>query len=251
MRSVTRDEKPWRSTANAPPALHTCFLGALENQAAAAAQLLFQQAHGVFQTVSPQGVGADQLSKVRAVMGWRHLMGLHFHQFHIDIPLGQLPSSLTPSQTRAYYGHCTHAVSPFSPSSSCFYTRSRVRSCCLLGGCRLFGGGTLLFAGLLGRRRLFRGGFLGCRFLGGCFLSLSGGGFALRLVFSLGGCLPRLLPIAALVLRQEVFTLLIDAEGLHMAAARFLEHGLTTDGQSSSVGTSQDIKPHSAPCSQA
>ena len=61
-----------------PSGLHPGLLRAGKNQAAAAAQLLLQKANGVFQPIPPEGVGAHQLRKVRAVVGGGHLLGLHF-----------------------------------------------------------------------------------------------------------------------------------------------------------------------------
>ena len=62
----------------AAPGLHPGLLRAGKNQAAAAAQLLLQKTNGVFQPIPPEGVGAHQLRKVRAVVGGGHLLGLHF-----------------------------------------------------------------------------------------------------------------------------------------------------------------------------
>ena len=83
--------------------LHLCGVGAGENQTVQPPQLLLEEPHGVFQPVSPQGVGADQLRKVRAVMGGGHFQRLHFHQADLQAPLGQLPGGLASREPRAHH----------------------------------------------------------------------------------------------------------------------------------------------------
>ena len=87
--------------------LHSRGIGAGKNQAAAAAQLLFQKPHGVFQPVAPQGIGADKLGKIRAVVGGGHLLRLHFGKLYLDAPVCQLPSRFASGQPRAddFYLH--------------------------------------------------------------------------------------------------------------------------------------------------
>ena len=88
-------------------------LGARQDQAPGPAQLLFQKAHGVFQSVAPEGVGAHQLRKIRAVMCRGHRAGLHLIQRHRKASLGQLPGGLAARQARADYFDRLHAHSCF------------------------------------------------------------------------------------------------------------------------------------------
>ena len=85
----------------APAGLHPCGLGTRHDQAAAATQLLLEEAYGVFQPVPPEGVGADQLREIRTVVGGAHFLGLHLIELHPDPPLRQLPGSLRTGQARA------------------------------------------------------------------------------------------------------------------------------------------------------
>ena len=68
-------------------------VGAAEDQAVQSPQLLLQQAHGIFQPRSAQGVGAAKLGKL-----WGHMGGvifwLHLPQGHGDAPPGQLPGGI-------------------------------------------------------------------------------------------------------------------------------------------------------------
>lgn len=78
-------------------------------QAIQPAELLFQQSHRIFQPVPPQGVGADQLRKVRAVMGRRHFFRLHLHETDGNLPLGQLPGRFAACQTGADHLYLCHS----------------------------------------------------------------------------------------------------------------------------------------------
>ena len=88
--------------------LHTGRVGAGQDQAVQTPKLLFQKPNGIFQPVSPQRVGADQLREIRAVMGRSHFIGLHFKEPDPEAPLGQLPGRLAARKSRAddfYFCH--------------------------------------------------------------------------------------------------------------------------------------------------
>ena len=71
-------------------------------------KLLFQKPDGVFQPVAPQRVGADQLRKIRTVVGWGHFIRLHFIEPDPEAPLCQLPRRLAARKTRADDFHFCH-----------------------------------------------------------------------------------------------------------------------------------------------
>ena len=87
---------------------HPGGLRALQDQAAAAPQLLFQQADRILQPVTPEGVGADQLREIVAVVGRTFLMRLHFIQRHLQAPLGQLPRRFRTGKAGADHFYFTH-----------------------------------------------------------------------------------------------------------------------------------------------
>ena len=91
--------------------LHPVGVGAGQDQGAAAAQLLLEEPHRVLQLVGAQGVGAHQLSEPGAVVGGRHLLGLHLMQLHGDPPPGKLPRRLAPRKAGADHDHGSH-ISP-------------------------------------------------------------------------------------------------------------------------------------------
>ena len=94
--------------------LHPGGIGALQNQAVQPPQLLLQKAHGVFQTRSPEGVGATQLRKVFRCVGGGHFLRFHLVKLYLDPPLGQLPGALAAGKARA--DDCyVHAQNPLSP----------------------------------------------------------------------------------------------------------------------------------------
>ena len=72
-----------------------------EDQTSRPPKLLFQKANGIFQPVAPQGIGADQLGKVRAVVRGRHFDRLHLHEPYLQSALGKLPGGLGAGQTGA------------------------------------------------------------------------------------------------------------------------------------------------------
>ena len=92
--------------------LYPCCFRTGQNQAAAAAQFLFQKANRVLQPVSAQRVGANQLRKIHTVVGRRHFVGLHFVKLDLKSPLGQLPGRLRTGKACADYFH-RHAQAPF------------------------------------------------------------------------------------------------------------------------------------------
>ncbi|CDB31089.1 unknown [Firmicutes bacterium CAG:137] len=76
-------------------------------------ELLLQKAYGILQPVAPQGIGANQLGKVPAVVGRRHFLRLHFHEANGNVPFGQLPGRLAACQARANHLYlCHHWASP-------------------------------------------------------------------------------------------------------------------------------------------
>ena len=84
------------------------------------AQFFFKKADGVLQPVAPQGVAANQLGKVRIVVGGGEFFGLHLHQSHGHAALCQLPGRLAARKSRAddRDGSCfTHRFPPFSAFS--------------------------------------------------------------------------------------------------------------------------------------
>ena len=103
--------------------LHPGGVGTGENQASHPAQLLLQESHGVLQAVSPQGVGAHQLGKVRRMVRRRHLLGLHLHQTHRNPSFRQLPGRFAARQAGAHYGYCFHGTPPsiYSVLASAFF----------------------------------------------------------------------------------------------------------------------------------
>ena len=93
--------------------LHAGGVGTLEDQAVQPPQFLFQKPHGVFQSRSPQGIGAAQLRKVFRCMGGGHLLRLHFVKLHLNSPLGQLPGTFAAGKSRP--DDCyVHAQCPLS-----------------------------------------------------------------------------------------------------------------------------------------
>ena len=89
--------------------LDTRCVRAGEDQTVQPAQLLLEQADRIFQPVTAQGVGADQLGKVRAVVRRRHFFGLHLIKRHGKAALRELPRGLAARQTRADHFHFCHA----------------------------------------------------------------------------------------------------------------------------------------------
>ena len=93
--------------------LDAVCLRAGQDQAVQPPQLFFQKADGVFQPVAAQGVGADKLRKVRAVVRRRHFVRLHLGQRHMNAALGQLPRGLAARKTRADHFHFQHIGASF------------------------------------------------------------------------------------------------------------------------------------------
>ena len=69
---LLRDHSGKALTVNSQCAagFHSGGLCALEDQAAHTAQLFFQKTYGIFQPVTTQRIGADQLCEIRAVAGF-------------------------------------------------------------------------------------------------------------------------------------------------------------------------------------
>ena len=88
--------------------LYRRLIGTGENQTPQTAQLLLQKAHGVFQLVRAQGVGAAQLREVFRCVGGGLFFRLHLPQDNGDAPLGQLPGAFASGQTRADDGNYVH-----------------------------------------------------------------------------------------------------------------------------------------------
>ena len=88
---------------------HPCLIRTSKDQTVATAKLLFQKTYRIFKPITSQGVGTNQLCKVFAVVGRRHLMGLHFDQFYRNATLCQLPRCLRTCQTCADYCNLRHA----------------------------------------------------------------------------------------------------------------------------------------------
>ena len=105
------DGKPLPVHGQGAPRLHPRLIRTAQDQRAAPAQLLLEQAHGVLQLIGAQGVGAHQLGKAGAVVGGGHFAGLHLAQRDGNPPLGQLPGALAPGQARADDGY-THRHRP-------------------------------------------------------------------------------------------------------------------------------------------
>ena len=93
--------------------LHTGGIGALQDDAVQPPQLFLQKTHRIFQAVTTQRIGANQLTEVFAVMGGAHFLRLHFVKLHGNAPLRQLPGRFRTGQTGAddFYGF--HQASPF------------------------------------------------------------------------------------------------------------------------------------------
>ena len=85
--------------------LHPRLIGAPEDQGAQAAELLLQKAHGVFQLVAAQRVGAAELREAVRDMGGGALSGLHLTEGDLEAPLGQLPGALAAGEAGAYNGY--------------------------------------------------------------------------------------------------------------------------------------------------
>ena len=83
-------------------------IGASEDQRIELPKLLLQEAHGVFETVGPEGVGADQLREGVPMMGGGLFLRLHLPQGDGVAPAAQLIRSLRPGQARAHYGDVCH-----------------------------------------------------------------------------------------------------------------------------------------------
>ena len=94
--------------------LHPVGVGAGENDALKPPQLLLEKAHGVFQLVGAQRVGAHQLGKIRALVGRGGLFRLHLPQCHRDASLCQLPGRFAPGKARADDGDRLHSRIPLS-----------------------------------------------------------------------------------------------------------------------------------------
>ena len=88
---------------------HAGSLGALHDDAAHAAQLFLQQTDRIFQTVAPEGIGADKLCEIFGMMGGTLLGRTHLVEFYLDAPLGQLPGGFRACQACAddFYFHAS------------------------------------------------------------------------------------------------------------------------------------------------
>ena len=76
-----------------PPCRNPGRFGSLHEEGTEATKLFLQEPHGVFQRISPQGVGADQLPKTGEMVGRRiflrlHLMERYGYPFRRGLPGG-------------------------------------------------------------------------------------------------------------------------------------------------------------------
>src|SRR5688572_29316846 len=65
-----------------------------DDQRAEAAHLFLQQADGVIELVTPEGVRADKLREIISAMNRGRLPWPHLVQHHVDAPPGRLPRRL-------------------------------------------------------------------------------------------------------------------------------------------------------------
>ena len=103
--------------------LDACGVGALQDEAPEPPQLFLEQADGIFQPVAAQGVGADKLRKIRAVVRRGHFYRLHLGQADAKAALGKLPCGLTARKSRAdhaYFGHASLSVFVFLRAAGFF-----------------------------------------------------------------------------------------------------------------------------------
>ena len=77
---------------------HPGEIGCFHDEGMAQAHFLFQKAHGIGETVRPEGIGAHQFGKQGAVMGRGHFFRLHFNQRYLNALQGQLPGGFAPGQ---------------------------------------------------------------------------------------------------------------------------------------------------------
>ena len=111
---LLRDQsrKTMAVNGQAAAGFHAGSIGSGDDHAIQTAQFFLQQTNSVFQTVTAQGVGADQLRKIFGVMGRRLLLRAHFVQFYMNAALGQLPCSFRTGQTGTDYFYSSHITSP-------------------------------------------------------------------------------------------------------------------------------------------
>ena len=83
-----------------------------EDQTAKPPQFFLEKAYGIFQPVSPQGVGAYQFSKMIRMMGRSFFQRAHLNKLHGNAPLGQLPCCLGTGKARAYDFYFCHFFVP-------------------------------------------------------------------------------------------------------------------------------------------
>ena len=95
---------------------HARSVRALHDQRAQQPHLLFEQTHRIFHSGGAQGVGADKLGEIRAVMGGRHLQRLALDKLRLYARLCDLPCGLAAGEACA--DHLNRHFSSSLPSHS-------------------------------------------------------------------------------------------------------------------------------------
>ena len=104
--AVTSSAKPSRSTASAPPAGSLWRSPRCQDQRAATAHLLMQQADGVVhRIVGAEGVRTDELGKLVRFMRFGTAQRPHFMQHHALARAGQLPRRFAAGEPAADHMH--------------------------------------------------------------------------------------------------------------------------------------------------